>query len=512
VQVASIENKIAQFVERYPLIGRVFALASDLNAPIYLVGGTVRDLLLARDTHDLDFATAGDGLTLARYLADRLGGAYVPLDHERRTGRVVLGRDEDGPTGDESQAEKLHTTYLDVASLRGADLATDLRGRDFTINAMAVARSADGGWELRDVLGGRQDLKAGVLRLASPSSLVHDPVRMLRAVRLQAQFGCRMEPHTRTRLAQTASLLGQVSAERIRDEWFNILQQPGAADAVLELRQLGLLQIIAPPLVDLDSAGQDSTVQRDGLSPALACVCAIEQLWSAFQSSGFNSQSFLPETLYMLAPNIQSRYGAHICDERTYLALLKSAALLHNVGPTPAKSAEVATQLGRRWRCSNREVDLLSAAIQYRARAGQLARERCLDRRSIYCYYRDAGEYGIDAAMLCLADPLARETNLAPDSWAQHAITLAKLLAAYLKHQAEWIDPLPLLSGQDLIQSLQLAPGPQIGEILAGLREEQAAGTIQTREAALEWAQRWANRRPLNHIQQVCISTRNQRA
>jgi poly(A) polymerase/tRNA nucleotidyltransferase (CCA-adding enzyme) len=485
--MASVQEQIARFVERYPLIRQVFALAADLEAPLYLVGGTVRDLLLGRDTHDLDFATPGDGLALARYLADRLEGAYVPLDRDRRTGRVVLGQRSAGSLANGSQTEELSALYLDVASLRGADLATDLRGRDFTINAMAVARFPGGDWGLVDVLGGHRDLDKGVLRLASPSSLEDDPVRMLRAVRLQSQFGCRIEPHTRRRLIETAPLLGQVSTERVRDEWFNILQQSGAADAVLELHQLGLLRAIAPPL--FEGSEQDHAVHVEGTLHALACVRALEQLWASFQRGKGDSQGLIPETLGALAPSIRSRYGARICDERTFLALLKCAALLHNVGPTPIKSAAVAAQLGRRWRCSNREVELLSTATRYRARAGRLTQKRDLGRRAIYRYYQDAGEYGVEAAMLCLAEVLVQAAEPAATRWMQQAETLARLLAPSLQHE-EWIDPIPLLSGQDLIHSLPLAPGPQIGEILAGLREEQAAGTIQTREAALEWAQR----------------------
>ena len=85
-------NEIVRALARYPLIQTVFALSARRKQTTYLVGGTVRDILIGGETHDLDFAVQGSGLSLARYLADQLGGYFVPLDQERRTGRVLLPR------------------------------------------------------------------------------------------------------------------------------------------------------------------------------------------------------------------------------------------------------------------------------------------------------------------------------------------------------------------------------------------------------------------------------------
>ena len=110
---------------------------------IYLVGGCVRDRLLGRPVYDLDVAVDGDGLRLARRLANRFGGAYYPLDDARQTGRAIL---------DDQRGEHL---VVDVARLRGQDLAADLADRDFSLNALAAnaltaksrsARSAARSW------------------------------------------------------------------------------------------------------------------------------------------------------------------------------------------------------------------------------------------------------------------------------------------------------------------------------------------------------------------------------
>ncbi len=110
---------------------------------VYLVGGAVRDALLDLPVHDMDFALSGDVLAFARHVANLLGGDFYPLDKERQTGRVLLSN----ASGQRQ--------VLDFAALRGPDLESDLRGRDFTINAIAVA--LDKPQVLLDPLGGAAD-------------------------------------------------------------------------------------------------------------------------------------------------------------------------------------------------------------------------------------------------------------------------------------------------------------------------------------------------------------------
>src|SRR5512138_1741475 len=107
-----------------PLIDRVRELLPEQE--IYLVGGAVRDLLQNRLSHDLDFALPASGIALARRVANGLKADFMVLDAERDTGRVIF-----------SEADGTRT-FLDFAVYRGRDLDEDLRGRDFTMNAIAL--------------------------------------------------------------------------------------------------------------------------------------------------------------------------------------------------------------------------------------------------------------------------------------------------------------------------------------------------------------------------------------
>ena len=144
------------------------------NQEIYLVGGAVRDVLLGRSSHDLDFAVPGDGIKLARRVANKMKGAFYPLDHERDTGRVVLIH------ADETR------TVMDFATFRGENIEADLRDRDFTLNAIAYNLQTA---SVFDPLNGASDLLAKHIRACTAESLTNDPVRVLRAVRLAAGLG-----------------------------------------------------------------------------------------------------------------------------------------------------------------------------------------------------------------------------------------------------------------------------------------------------------------------------------
>ncbi len=498
----SSDGQVSRATKRHPLIGRVFDLARAAGVTVYLVGGTVRDLMLGIAAHDLDFAVDGDGLSLARRVADRLRGAYVALDRERGTGRVVL------PSGQASPADT-SVLYLDFAALRGPDLEADLRDRDFTFNAMAIAQDASGALKFIDPLQGARDLAERVVRATSSSSLARDPVRTLRALRLQAQLGCTIETQTRTWIEAAVPAIATTSPERTRDEWFKILEQSAASDVLDELHRLGLLRRIAPPLANLEGLAHPNSQGHDALAHAFETVRAVEGLWDTLCAGAQRVVLAPTDLLPHILPNLCARYRSAICDERTYLGLLKCAALLHDVGRSQPSSADreqerpsgghereggrIAASLARDWRCSNAETGMLRTAVEAHAHPVLLSGQLPLSRRAIYRYYRDTGVHGLDAAFLALAHYLAAWGPVPPqEGWQRQVLTATTLWHTYLEQRETVVDPPPLLSGNDLIR-LGLSPGPQIGTLLSRLHEEQAAGEIRTYKQALAFVQEWQN-------------------
>lgn len=169
-------------------------------APL-LVGGFVRDLLLGRESKDVDLIVSCSPRSLLRQqhrLSGLTGAAVVPLDSARGTVRLCFG---DG-------------AEFDLVSLQGDNLYQDLGRRDFTINAMAVDREA----RLADPFAGRDDLAAGLLRTVAPANLEDDPLRVLRCLRLVAHLGFQIEPATFEACRKAGPGLHRVAGERIVSE------------------------------------------------------------------------------------------------------------------------------------------------------------------------------------------------------------------------------------------------------------------------------------------------------
>jgi tRNA nucleotidyltransferase (CCA-adding enzyme) len=213
-----------------PGLDRVREAAAGLAA--YLVGGSVRDLLLGRGRSDLDIAVEGGAVD---ELARRLGGAV--RTHERFDTATV----------------RAAGTQLDLAATRAetyprpgalpvitpAPLVEDLARRDFTVNAMAVPLADPS--KLIDPQGGLADLERGALRILHDGSFVDDPTRALRAARYAARYGFTLEPSTAERVRNAD--LETVSADRTSAELRKLAAEPKAANGFALLSEWGLLRL-----------------------------------------------------------------------------------------------------------------------------------------------------------------------------------------------------------------------------------------------------------------------------
>jgi poly(A) polymerase len=188
----------------------------------------------------------------------------------------------------------------------------------------------------------------------------------------------------------------------------------------------------------------------------------------------------------------------------TRAALLKWCALLHDIAKPHTKSidasgrirffghsdvgAEMAKQIMRRLRFSNRETELVAAMIQAHLRPIQLGQQGPPSRRAIYRFFRDTGGAGIDTLFLSLADHLGSAGPRATvEGFRAHVALIAYILRVRFV-QEEVVFPPRLIDGDDLMAELGLEPGELVGELLEAVREAQAAGEIDSKGQALEYA------------------------
>ena len=483
-----------------PLIDKIKeALPADQE--IYLVGGAVRDFLTSRLSPDFDFVLPSNGISIARKVANALDADFMPLDDERDTGRVVL-----------TQEDGTHS-FLDFATYRGANLDEDLRARDFTINAMAYNLRDN---TIIDPMEGADDIRAKVIRVCSPTSFSDDPVRILRAVRQAAAFGFRIEKNTRELMKQSAGQIGRISAERLRDEIFKILNGPKANVSIRALEMLGVLSHLMPELIAMKGVEQSPPHVYDVWTHTLAVLDHLDQIISGLRV-GYDAEKtndmftgLLGLRLGRYREQIAQHFARSLNVDRSHRSLLFFAALYHDVCKPETKTidesgrmrffdhdlkgAEVAAQRARAFNLSNDEVDRLHDIIAYHMRihffAGRMESDRQTpSRKAIYRFFRDSGKAGIDLILLGLADLRAtRATELTIETWTAYLDIARILLENYWERPEEVVAPPRLLDGHELMKELNLKPGPAVGQLLEAIRENQAAGKIENREQALSFA------------------------
>jgi tRNA nucleotidyltransferase/poly(A) polymerase len=197
------------------------------SGPAWIVGGALRDELLGREVVDVDVA-CNEPETAARRYAELAGGAVFPLSEKHGAWRVAF---RGGRT-------------IDFVPVRGGSIEADLGTRDFTVNAMA--RPLDGG-DLVDPFGGHPDLESGRLRVVSEAVFRDDPLRLLRAVRLEDELGFRLEQESEAFLRGDAQRVTQPAGERILDELERL-----TVEGFRRADELGLLEPLGGSLERLE--------------------------------------------------------------------------------------------------------------------------------------------------------------------------------------------------------------------------------------------------------------------
>jgi tRNA nucleotidyltransferase/poly(A) polymerase len=490
-----------------PLLNEIQSAMSGVSS-IYLVGGAVRDLMLGRDLRDFDFAVPwGSGIKLARQLANKIDADFFPLSEDFDTGRVIVIRDDGS------------RDVIDFAGFRGADLEADLRGRDFTLNATAIDLHTE---QLIDPLKGANDLREKVLRACSPTSSSDDPVRILRGVRLAAAFGFRIDIETRKQMKAAVEGLSATSPERLRDEFFKILEGPQPDTAIRALDLIGALNFILPELSAMKNVEQSAPHVHDVWTHTLALLRYLDMILAALAPQyKEESASDLLNGLTVLKlgryrNQFADHFAKHFVPDRSRRALLFFTALYHDAAKPNTKTFEngrirflghdeqgpvMLEERGRSLALSNDEIERAKIVIRNHMRihnhTNRLHVEKKeISRRAIYRFFRDSGEAGVDLILLAMADFRATyDHTLTQELWTACLDVCRTLLENYWEKPEEIVAPPKLLNGDDLIKEIRMKPGPEIGQLLELIREGQAAGKISTREEAIAFALGWLSKK-----------------
>ena len=238
-------------------LGRIFKQHGKL---LYLVGGSVRDLLLGRESNDLDLTTDAVPDEVKRLAAEAQPSAIYTVGERFGTvGLVFDGRRVEITTFRTEQYEPLsrkpRVTF-------GTSLVEDLARRDFTINAMAQDTTTA---EIIDPFGGIADLRAGLVRaVGKPAErFAEDPLRLLRAVRFSVELGFPIEENTAAGISAAAPTLANISRERVAEEMNRVLMSPEPGRGIRQLVDLGLMAYIIPELLEMLAMDQGRYHHKD---------------------------------------------------------------------------------------------------------------------------------------------------------------------------------------------------------------------------------------------------------
>jgi poly(A) polymerase len=222
---------------------------------LYIVGGTVRDVLLHRgESNDADLATDAKPDEIKQIVAPTHPSAVVLVGERFGTVRLHYASDIIEITTFRSEVYNPESRKPEVCF--GTVLEEDLLRRDFTINAMALHPLTG---QIYDPFGGQQDLEAHILRAVGnepDKRFDEDPLRLLRAVRFAAQLDFTIEPETRRSIIRQAPKLQKISRERIRDEMNKLLLSAHPAKGLDLLVELGLMEWIVPEVLALRGVSQ----------------------------------------------------------------------------------------------------------------------------------------------------------------------------------------------------------------------------------------------------------------
>jgi tRNA nucleotidyltransferase (CCA-adding enzyme) len=391
-----------------------------------LVGGSVRDALLERsaDYLDLDFVLPDQAVETAKAIAHRYHAGFVLLDAERQIARVVF---------DQATA--------DFAQQVGPDLESDLRRRDFTINAIAYHPHTQ---TLIDPLHGHDDLEQKLIRMVSQENLEDDPLRLLRAYRQASQLGFSVESRTRATIQALNHLLQRVAPERVQAEISYLLSSPEGTPMLALAWQDGLLNDWLPHVT---AKRLQQVAQVDWAADAIAHK--IPQFESVLQGWLRDRQK-------------TAAYG------RSWLKVAKLTQLI-------SPDCEQAEQELWRLKYSRAEVQAVLALLRImpQLEANTLP---YLSNRDYYFFFQAIGASFPAAAVLAVAHGTPLDA-------------IAPLIKRFLTPNDPIAHPSPPISGRDLMKRLRLIPGPQVGQLLDAILIAQAEGKVTSAEEALAFAQ-----------------------
>lgn len=430
--------------------------AHHLRQETYVVGGFVRDRLLNIPCKDLDFVTVGDGPALAEEVSRLLGPQASELTVFRNFGTAMI-RYKDLELEFVGARKESYSTHSRKPSVEEGTLRDDQLRRDFTINAMAASLEEEKGFAIIDPFDGLADLEKG--RIVTPldphQTFSDDPLRMMRAIRFASQLNFEIDPVTFSAIRDMAERIHIVSMERVSHELNKIILSPIPSEGFLLLEASGLLQLIFPELYAMKGVDQQD---------------------------GYGHKDNFYHTLQVL-DNVS---------EASYNLWLRWSAIMHDIAKPATKKFEpghgwtfhghevvgaaMVAKLFRRLKLPmDEKMKYVQKLVRLHLRPIALVQEGISDsaiRRLLF----DAGDDLDDLMTLCKADITSKNPDKVTRYLRNYEAVIQRLKDVEAQdHLRNWQPP---ITGQMIMDTFGLPPGPLVGEIKTAIREAILDGQV----------------------------------
>lgn len=460
-----MNSKIIEKIKSDEILSRI---ADKFMNEIYLVGGTVRDYFMGLESTDRDIIVMDeDARDFALKLAELFEASFVPLDEENKIYRIVL-------------SDKIN--YIDITNPVGDSIEKDLMRRDLTINAIAVNIRTG---ELIDISGGVTDIRNKCINYVNELNFVDDPLRLLRVYRFQALYGFELAPETISAVCRYSDLIRKPAVERINYEILKLFSGEYAHIALENMNKTWILEEIFSFVKELKQVPPNSHHHLDLFHHSIETVRQVQNLYNE------------------ASDDVKEHLDGIDFGGFSRLAHLKLAAFMHDIGKFSTWTieegrhrfikhddvgAKMSVKVLKELHFSNKQIDYISSMIKYHIYPSHVMTSPQITEKIMMRYVRKMDFNSIDAIILAQADRLSARGPEISDEIVERNITSLNMLLRFYLEARETLEPLPkLLSGNDVMEILNIKPSRQLGEIMEALHEAQISGDVITREHAVEF-------------------------
>jgi putative nucleotidyltransferase with HDIG domain len=447
----------------HPLLARIGQVADRDGIAVFVVGGYVRDLLLGKESRDIDILVMGDGIAFARLVAAEMGNPAVVAYERFGTAMVPLPSGKVEFVGARKEKYSASSRKPDVTP---GTLEDDLRRRDFTVNAIAVALNGDRPGTLLDPFEGMCHLGEKILRtpLDPAETFDDDPLRMLRALRFAAQLEFSVDPGVLLAIGQMKDRVRIVSQERVTEELLKILGTRRPSIGLKLMQETGMLRVVLPEIADM---------------------AGVDQRRDFHHKDVFLHTCIVVDNVAQVRENLWLRLAALVHD----IAKPRTKAYQEGVGWTFHGHEELGARMMKKFfhrlRLPLVHLPYVEKLVRLHLRPMVLVDEIVTDsavRRLLF----EAGEAMDDLMALCRADITSKNPTLVSRYLRNYDLVMQKMQE--VEEKDRWRSWQPPVRGEEIMAVCGLAEGPRVGVLKKAVEDAILDGKVANEhDAALAY-------------------------